>query len=63
MMAKYEEKHLEFQMVAWKGYKSFTGCPDGDSWCWHDKLWTLDGEERSIVSWDTLLRPKSLFQV
>jgi hypothetical protein len=31
--------------------QSFTGCPDGDSWCWHDKLWTLDGEERSCELW------------
>lgn len=31
--------------------KSLSGCPDDDSWCWHDKLWTLDGEERSCEIW------------
>ena len=30
--------------------KSLTGCLNTDSWCWHDKLWTLD-EERSCELW------------
>jgi hypothetical protein len=30
--------------------KSFSGCPDSDSWCWHDKLWTLS-KEQSYELW------------
>ncbi len=31
--------------------RSFTGCHDGNAWCWHEKLWTLDCEEGSCELW------------
>lgn len=31
--------------------KYTSGCPDDDSWCWQDNLWTLDGDERSCELW------------